>query len=238
MIKTTSPVTALSLLLSFYSVFEIKFAKNNHTSRLLYGVFFQNGDDLGKNLRILLNSWHFTFEDKVKKSQIQTTNSIHNVDIQIIPELQLHSRATTMETASSFTTSNIGVGENESPKSPQSMPLIIADIEEQQPHDNSLVQIDEPEKMDVIIETASSSVVPSGIKQKSNTKKKFSNSSNVQHTVLNNATNSEASTAAIKNKKRKLPPSPKQRKVSSRLAAKRSRQNVSSFELDSENFIV
>ncbi|CAF1375532.1 unnamed protein product [Adineta steineri] len=60
---TTSPTTALALLLSLYNVYAIKFAKNNHTSHILYGVFFQNADELGKNLRIILNSWHFTFED-------------------------------------------------------------------------------------------------------------------------------------------------------------------------------
>ncbi|CAF1158403.1 unnamed protein product [Adineta steineri] len=41
-IRTTSPTTALALLLSLYNVFATKFAKNNHTSHLLYGVFFQN----------------------------------------------------------------------------------------------------------------------------------------------------------------------------------------------------
>ncbi|CAF4269951.1 unnamed protein product, partial [Rotaria sordida] len=50
-----------------------------------------------------------------------------------------------------------------------------------------------------------------------------------QHKVLKDAINSEASTATTKGEKRKLPSSPKQQKLSSRLAAKRSRQNVSSF---------
>ena len=68
-VETTSPTTALSLLLSLCNVFEVKFAKNNHTARLLYGVIFQNGDGIGKNLRILLKSWHFAFEDRRKKSQ-------------------------------------------------------------------------------------------------------------------------------------------------------------------------
>ncbi|CAF4557677.1 unnamed protein product [Rotaria socialis] len=88
--ETRNPTTALSLLLSLYNVFEVKFAKNNHTSRLLNGVFFQNGEDLGKNLRILLNSWHFTFEDRIKKLQIQTTNTIAYVDKRTTSELQLH----------------------------------------------------------------------------------------------------------------------------------------------------
>ncbi|CAF4032126.1 unnamed protein product [Rotaria sordida] len=225
-VETTSPTTALSLLLSLYNVFEVKFAKNNHTSHLLYGVFFQNGDELGKNLRIILNSWYFTFEDRTKKSQTQTTNSIDYVYIQTAQQLQVHSTATTTESVYSSTTTN--TGENESPQSSQSIPLKIAD-QEQQPHDNSLIQIHESEQMDVGIKTASSPAVHSGIEQIADTKRKFSNSSNIQHKVLKDAINSEASTATTKGEKRKLPSSPKQQKLSSRLAAKRSRQNVSSF---------
>ncbi len=60
------------------------------------------------------------------------------------------------------------------------------------------------------------------IEQASNAKKKFSNSSNIQHAILKDTTNSEASTATTKTKKSKLPSSPKQRKQSSSLAAKRS----------------
>ncbi|CAF3969951.1 unnamed protein product, partial [Rotaria sordida] len=217
-VETTSPTTALSLLLSLYNVFEVKFAKNNHTSHLLYGVFFQNGDELGKNLRIILNSWYFTFEDRTKKSQTQTTNSIDYVYIQTAQQLQVHSTATTTESVYSSTTTN--TGENESPQSSQSIPLKIAD-QEQQPHDNSLIQIHESEQMDVGIKTASSPAVHSGIEQIADTKRKFSNSSNIQHKVLKDAINSEASTATTKGEKRKLPSSPKQQKLSSRLAAKR-----------------
>jgi len=186
--------------------------------------FFQNGDALGKNLRIILNSWHFTFEDRTKKSQTQTTNSIDYVYIQTAQQLQVHSTATTTESVYSSTTVN--TGENESS---QSIPLKIAD-QEQQPHDNSLIQIHESEQMDVGIKTASSPAVHSGIEQIADTKRKFSNSSNIQHKVLKDAINSEASTAATKSEKRKLSSSPKQQKLSSRLAAKRSRQNVSSFQ--------
>ncbi|CAF1413510.1 unnamed protein product [Rotaria sordida] len=225
-VETTSPTTPLSLLLSLYNVFEVKFAKNNHTSHLLYGVFFQNGDELGKDLRIILNSWHFTFEDRTEKSQTQTTNSIDYVYIQTAQQLQVHSTATTTDSVYSSTTVN--TGENKSPQSSQSIPLKIAD-QEQQPHDNSLIQIHESEQMDVGIKMASSLAVHSGIEQIADIKRKFSSSSNTQHKVLKDAINSEASTATTKGEKRKLPSSPKQQKLSSRLAAKRSRQNVSSF---------
>ncbi|CAF4078174.1 unnamed protein product [Rotaria sordida] len=139
-------------------------------------------------------------------------------------QLQTHSTATTTESVYSSTTLN--TEENESP---QSMPLIIAD-QEQQPHDNSLIQIHELQQIDVGIETASSSAVHSGIEQIVDTKRKFSNSSNIQHKLLKDAINSEASTVATKGEKRKLRSSPKQQKLSSRLAAKRNRQNVSSFQ--------
>ncbi|CAF3827820.1 unnamed protein product [Rotaria sp. Silwood1] len=185
--KTTSPTTALSLLLSIYNVFELEH----------------------------------------KKSQTQTTNSIDYVCTQTAQQLQVHSTATTTESAYSFATLN--TGENESPQSPQSIPLIIPD-QEQQPHNNSLLQIHESEQNTVGIQIASSTAVHSRIIQRADTKIKFSNSSNIQHKVLKDATNSKALTAATKGGKRKLLSSPKQRKLSSRLAIKRSRQNVSSFK--------
>ncbi|CAF1416102.1 unnamed protein product, partial [Adineta steineri] len=128
--ETTSPTTALALLLSLYNVFSIKFAKNNHTSHLLYGVFFQNGDELGKNLRIILNSWHFTFEDRIKHSQIQATNVIDSVSMPSTSNLQVRSTsATTTEIIQSSIILNNK--ENQSPTSPQSIPLIIDEQEEQ-----------------------------------------------------------------------------------------------------------
>ncbi|CAF3857025.1 unnamed protein product [Rotaria sp. Silwood1] len=162
-----------------------------------------------------------------KKSQTQTTNSIDYVCTQTAQQLQVHSTATTTESAYSFATLN--TGENESPQSPQSIPLIIPD-QEQQPHNNSLLQIHESEQNTVGIQIASSTAVHSRIIQRADTKIKFSNSSNIQHKVLKDATNSKALTAATKGGKRKLLSSPKQRKLSSRLAIKRSRQNVSSFK--------
>ncbi|CAF5229223.1 unnamed protein product, partial [Rotaria magnacalcarata] len=85
-----------------------------------------------KNLRILLNSWHFTFEDRIKKLQIQTTNTIAYVDKRATSELQLHPQTITTKTVHSPTRSNIE-GE-ESSQSPQSMALII-DEQEEQLHD-------------------------------------------------------------------------------------------------------
>ncbi|CAF3795882.1 unnamed protein product, partial [Adineta steineri] len=97
--------------------------------------------------------------------------------------------------------------------------------------DNPLMQEHEPEQMDIAIETPSISSISSRIKAKSNTKTKSRTSPNSQNAALRDATNKEeTSTALAKNKKRKLPPSPQQqRKQSSRLIAKRSRQDDSSF---------
>ncbi|CAF1375550.1 unnamed protein product [Adineta steineri] len=121
--------------------------------------------------------------------------------------------------------------ENQSPTSPQSIPLIIDEQEEQQPSENRLMQEHEPEQMDIAIETPSISPISSRIEAKSNTKTKSLNLLNSQNAALRNATNrEETSTALVKNKKRKLPPSPqRQRKQSSRLIAKRSRQDDSSL---------
>ncbi|CAM4847246.1 unnamed protein product [Rotaria magnacalcarata] len=231
--ETRNPTTALSLLLSLYNVFEVKFAKNNHTSRLLNGVFFQNGEDLGKNLRILLNSWHFTFEDRIKKLQIQTTNTIAYVDKPTTSELQLHPQTITTKTVHSPTGSNIE-GE-ESSQSPQSMALIIDEQEEQlhdysliqideqekQLHDYSLIQINEPEQIDVPIETIPPLLKHPVNEPTPNTKTKSNESSGIKHRVLKDVTNGEASTAPVKSRKRKVASSPEAKKVSSRLAARR-----------------
>ncbi|CAF2152989.1 unnamed protein product, partial [Rotaria magnacalcarata] len=75
--ETRNPTTALSLLLSLYNVFEVKFAKNNHTYRLL--------------------------NDRIKKLQIQTTNTIAYVDKRATSELQLHPQTITTKTVHSPT---------------------------------------------------------------------------------------------------------------------------------------
>ncbi|CAF1250005.1 unnamed protein product [Rotaria sp. Silwood1] len=108
----------------------------------------------------LLLSIYNVFELEHKKSQTQTTNSIDYVCTQTAQQLQVHSTATTTESAYSFATLN--TGENESPQSPQSIPLIIPD-QEQQPHNNSLLQIHESEQNTVGIEIASSTAVHSRI---------------------------------------------------------------------------
>ncbi|CAF4241649.1 unnamed protein product [Adineta steineri] len=148
--------------MSLYNVFTIKFAKNNHTSHLLYGVFFQNGDELGKNLRIILNSWHFIFEDRIKYSQIQATNVIDSVNMPSTSNLQVHSTsATTTEIIQSSIILNNK--ENQSPTSPQSIPLTIDEQEEQQPPDDPLMQEHEPEQVNVAIERPSISSISSRI---------------------------------------------------------------------------
>ena len=115
----------------------------------------------------------------------------------------------------------MNIEETESPQSPHSMPLTINDQEEEQIYDNTLLQIHQSQQMDVNIDSASLVVLPSVTKKTTNTKKKFSKTSNIQHTALKNVTNNESSLATTKGKKRKIPSSPKPRKISARLAAKR-----------------
>ena len=187
---------------------------------------FQRGDELRKNLRILLNSWNFIYEDRRRKPQMQTTNAIDYINIQTTQQLQLHSRATRIENVDASTTSN--VGSNEPSQTSQSPSLPILD-QQQQFHDNSLIQIHGPEKIDFVTETPSSPAAYTGIERTPDVTSKLSNFSDAEHTVLKDANNREASTAATKGEKRRIPSSPKQRKLSSRLSAKRSRQSVSSF---------
>ncbi|CAF4387973.1 unnamed protein product [Rotaria magnacalcarata] len=164
--------------------------------------------------------------NRIKKLQIQTTNTIAYVDKRTTSELQLHPRTITTKTVHSPTRSNIE-GE-ESSQSPQSMALII-DEQEEQLHDYSLIQIDEPEQIDVPIETIPPPPKHPVNEPTPNTKTKSNNSSGIKHTVLKDVNNSEASTAPVKSRKRKVASSSEAKKVSTRLAAKRSRKDVSSF---------
>ncbi|CAF4254644.1 unnamed protein product, partial [Rotaria magnacalcarata] len=170
----------------------------------------------------LLLSLYNVFE----KLQIQTTNTIAYVDKRTTSELQLHPQTITTKTVHSPTGSNIE-GE-ESSQSPQSMALII-DEQEEQLHDYSLIQIDEPEQIDVPIETIPPLLKHPVNEPTPNTKTKSNESSGIKHTALKDVTNGEASTAPVKSRKRKVASSPEAKKVSSRLAAKRSRKDVSSF---------
>ena len=83
--------------------------------------------------------------------------------------------------------------------------------------------------MNIVTETPSSPAVHSEIQQISVVASKFSDSSNTEHKVLKDTINRKVSIVATKGEKRKLPSPSKPRKFSSRLAAKRSRQNLSSF---------
>ncbi|CAF1499096.1 unnamed protein product [Rotaria magnacalcarata] len=197
---------------------EIKMIENvdieNNVSELLPRLF----DKLPNNSLFIM--------DRIKKLQIQTTNTIAYVDKRTTSELQLHPRTITTKTVHSPTRSNIE-GE-ESSQSPQSMALII-DEQEEQLHDYSLIQIDEPEQIDVPIETIPPPPKHPVNEPTPNTKTKSNNSSGIKHTVLKDVNNSEASTAPVKSRKRKVASSSEAKKVSTRLAAKRSRKDVSSF---------
>ncbi|CAF1680854.1 unnamed protein product, partial [Rotaria magnacalcarata] len=227
-VETTNPTTALALLFSLYNVFEVKFTKNNHTAHLLYGVIFENGDQLGKNLRILLNSWGFTYTDRTKESQMRTANFVYYVNTETTQQVQLHSRATTIDNVYLSTISKTSISEQ--PQLSQSTSLTIID-QRQQLHHQSFIQIDEPEPMDIVTEIPHSSAVHSEIQQTPDIKNNLNDSSYTEDRALKDVTNREKSTASTKGEKRKLPTSPKPRKFSSRLASKRSRQNVSSFPL-------
>ena len=161
-VETASPTTALALLLSLYNIFEIKFTKNNHTSHLLYDVIFQDGDQLGKNLRIVLNSWGFMYQDRANKSEIQTKNSINYVNMPIAQQLQLHSTAKTRENVYSSIVSNIGC--TKSPQSLYSPPSTVIALE-QQFHENTSMQTDEAETMDVVNQAPPSPPVHPEIQQ-------------------------------------------------------------------------
>ena len=75
--QTTSAQEAISILLCLYNIFEIKFTRHSRSIHLLYGVVFQDQNELSKSLRKLLLSWDYTIKNKsiVYQRQITTTTT-------------------------------------------------------------------------------------------------------------------------------------------------------------------
>lgn len=77
--ETTSCFTALALLVSLYYVFEIRFGCHNRTSRLLYGILFEDSHNLNKALKILLHKWNYKIVNRpLMKRQAIIANLIEN----------------------------------------------------------------------------------------------------------------------------------------------------------------
>ncbi|CAF1255520.1 unnamed protein product [Didymodactylos carnosus] len=79
--ETTDAATAVVLLVAMYSIFEIKFSKNNRTARLLYGLLLRDTNELGKGLRVLLHSWEFPLDDQYSDCQIPIFPAYNNQDL-------------------------------------------------------------------------------------------------------------------------------------------------------------
>jgi hypothetical protein len=76
-LQTTSAQEAMSVLICLYNIFEIKFTRHARGMNLLYGVMFQDQNELSKSLRKLLLSWGYIIENKsiVTKHQTKTTST-------------------------------------------------------------------------------------------------------------------------------------------------------------------
>ncbi|CAF4030146.1 unnamed protein product, partial [Adineta steineri] len=60
---------AISILLSLYNIFEVKFARHSRGVHLLYAIMFQDQNELTKSLRNLLVSWDYTIKNKLAVRQ-------------------------------------------------------------------------------------------------------------------------------------------------------------------------
>ncbi len=56
-VQTTCAYQAMSILLGLYNIFEIKFQRHFRGVHLLYGVMFEDSNEISKSLRKLLLSW-------------------------------------------------------------------------------------------------------------------------------------------------------------------------------------
>ena len=87
--QTTSAQEAISILLFLYNVFEIKFTSHSSGIHLLYGVVFQDQNELSKSLRKLLLSWDYAIKNKsiIHQHQITmtTTTTMNDISVLQIP---------------------------------------------------------------------------------------------------------------------------------------------------------
>ncbi|CAF4097291.1 unnamed protein product, partial [Adineta steineri] len=72
-VQTTSAQEAISILLSLYNIFEVKFARHSRGVHLLYAIMFQDQNELTKSLRNLLVSWDYTIKNKLAVRQHLST---------------------------------------------------------------------------------------------------------------------------------------------------------------------
>ncbi|CAF1021362.1 unnamed protein product [Adineta steineri] len=72
-VQTTSAQEAISILLSLYNIFEVKFARHSRGVHLLYAIMFQDQNELTKPLRNLLVSWEYTIKNKLVVRQHLST---------------------------------------------------------------------------------------------------------------------------------------------------------------------
>ncbi|CAF3284555.1 unnamed protein product [Rotaria socialis] len=80
--QTTSAQEAISILLCLYNIFEIKFTRHYLGINLLYGIMFQDQNELSKSLRKLLLSWDYIIENKSIVHQHQTkTTTVNNMSM-------------------------------------------------------------------------------------------------------------------------------------------------------------
>ena len=77
-VQTTSAQEALSLLLCLYNVFEIQFTRHSRGIHLLYGIMFQDQNELTKSLKKLLLSWDYIIKNRSIVRQHQTTTTTVN----------------------------------------------------------------------------------------------------------------------------------------------------------------
>jgi hypothetical protein len=80
-LQTTSAQEAISILLGLHNIFEVKFTRHSRGVQLLYGVMFQEQNELSKSLRKLLLSWEYVIQNKSIVHQRQSTTTAENNSI-------------------------------------------------------------------------------------------------------------------------------------------------------------
>ncbi len=85
-VQTASAEAALSILLALYNIFEIKFQRHYRGIHLLYGVIFEDNNELSKSFRKDLLSWGYTIKTKSvvhqhkRTTTTTTTTTMNNIN--------------------------------------------------------------------------------------------------------------------------------------------------------------
>ena len=74
-VQTTSVQEAIAILLGLYNIFEIKFTRHSRGIHLLYGIMFQDQNELTKSLRKILLSWDYIIKNRSIGYQNQSTTT-------------------------------------------------------------------------------------------------------------------------------------------------------------------